>query len=197
MGMVRYPLPITNAMLAVANAAADKPRYGTPADWSMGVSGNDVDIAARSEAVVTTIGSVTPYPIRTQTAKAAAMTPALPILGDLGVDYGAYTGLTGRTGTLTPQAGYPSATSPPAVTGVSPNTGLAAGGLSITITGTSFTGATAVSVGGTPATAVVVVNANTITATTPAKAVGTYDVRVTTPNGQSPIAASADNFTYG
>jgi len=71
-----------------------------------------------------------------------------------------------------------------------------AGGTPVTITGAGFTGATAVTFGGTAATAVVVVNANTLTATTPAKAAGTYDVRVTTPKGTSTIGGAADNFVY-
>ena len=58
MAMIRYPLPITNAMLAPADPNSDRPRYGTPGDWSMGVAGNDVDIATRSEAVVTDTGGV-------------------------------------------------------------------------------------------------------------------------------------------
>jgi hypothetical protein len=198
MTMVRYPLPITNAMLAPANQNFDKPRHGTVGDWSVGVTGNDVDVATRSEAVASASGaaSATPYPIRTQTQKAAAMVPVLPILGDLGIDYGTYTGQTGRSGVITPLASYPAVTSPPAVTGVSPNTGTTAGGTPVTISGTSFTGATAVTFGGTAATAVVVVNANTITATSPAKAASTVDVRVTTPNGVSPIGGAGDNFIY-
>lgn len=205
MTMVRYPLPITNAMLTPANPNFDKPRAGTLADWSIGATGNDVDVATRSVAIASASGAAnfTPYPINTQTQKAAAMTVALgypasgvPILGDLGVDYGIYAGQTGRGGAITPQAPYPSITSPPAVASVTPNTGLAAGGTAVTITGTSFTGATAVTFGGTAATAVVVVGPNTITATSPAKAAGTYDVRVTTPNGLSPIGGVADNFVY-
>jgi len=196
MTMVRYPLPITNAMLQPADPSGDRPRYGTAGDWSMGVAGNDVDIATRTEAVVTEIGTVTPYPIRTQTAKAAAMVPSLPVLGDIGIDYGPYAGQTGRGGTVTPLAPYPNATSPPVVTRVSPNTGLAAGGTAVTISGWNFTGATAVTFGGTAATAVVVVDPITITATSPAKAAGTYDVVVTTPRGSSPIVGISDNFVY-
>lgn len=56
----------------------------------------------------------------------------------------------------------------PVVTNVSPNTGPYAGGTSVTITGTNFTGATAVSFGGIPAASFTVVNDTTITATTPA-----------------------------
>jgi hypothetical protein len=196
MTMVRYPLPITPVMLAPADPNGDRPRYGTPADWSMGAVGNDVDIATRTEAVVTEIGNVTPYPIRTQTAKAAAMVPPLQVLGDIGIDYGTYAGQTGRGGSITPKAPYPNAVSPPVVTRVSPNTGLAAGGTAVTISGWNLTGATAVTFGGTAATAVVVVDPSTITATAPAKASGTYDVVVTTPRGSSPTGGSSDNFIY-
>jgi hypothetical protein len=196
MSMVRYPLPITNAMLAPADPSGDRPRYGTSGDWQMGATGNDVDIATRTEAVVTETGTVTPYPIRTQTAKAAAMVPQLTVSGDLGIDYGAYAGQTARGGIITPLMPYPDATSPPIVTAVTPATGLAAGGTNVTISGAGFTGATAVTFGGTAATAVVVVNPTTITATSPAKAAGTYDVRVTTPRGTSAIAGTADNFIY-
>lgn len=84
----------------------------------------------------------------------------------------------------------------PLVTSVTPANGPTAGGTAITINGSGFTGATSVTVGGTAATSVVVVSANQITAVTPAKAAGTYDVIVTTPLGTSPNTA-ADNFTYG
>src|SRR4029077_10171044 len=148
------------------------------------------------EAVVTDTGTVTPYPIRTQTAKAAAMVPPLQVLGDIGIDYGAYAGQTGRGGTVTPLAPSPNAPSPPVVTRVIPNTGLAAGGTAVTISGWNLTGATAVTFGGTAATSVVVVDPITITATSPAKAAGTYDVVVTTPRGASPTGGSSDNFIY-
>ena len=198
MSMVRYPLPITNAMLAPANPNVDKPRYGTPGDWSMGVNGNDIDVATRSTPIAQASGAAnfTPYPIATQTQKAAAMVPPTGLGTDLGVDYGIYAGQTGRNGVIAPKTPYPDRTSPPAVASVTPSTGLAAGGTAVTISGTGFTGATAVTFGGTPATAVVVVSANTLTATSPAKAAGTYDVRVTTPNGTSPIGGSGDNFVY-
>jgi hypothetical protein len=84
----------------------------------------------------------------------------------------------------------------PVVTGVTPSGGPIGGGTAITITGSNFTGATGVTVGGTAATSVVVVNANQITAVTPAHAAGTVDVLVTTPLGTSANTA-ADNFVYG
>ena len=105
----RYPAPITVAMLTPANARAGYPRYGTAGDWSMGATGNEADIATRSEAVVgsSSAASVTPYPIRTQVAKGAAMVPPLLPLSDLGMDYGTYTGAAGRTGTIDPFDPYP------------------------------------------------------------------------------------------
>jgi hypothetical protein len=83
---------------------------------------------------------------------------------------------------------------PPAVTSVTPNAGTTAGGVTFTITGTGFTGATAVNVG--PTAASFVFSSDTsITATSPTEAAGTYDVTVTTPNGTSPPNPSGDQFT--
>jgi hypothetical protein len=82
----------------------------------------------------------------------------------------------------------------PTVTSVSPNTGPASGGTSVTITGANFTGATAVKFGTTAATSFAVNSATSITATSPA-GTGTVDVTVTTPGGTS-AAVSADQFTY-
>ncbi|BCW87580.1 hypothetical protein sos41_07100 [Alphaproteobacteria bacterium SO-S41] len=81
----------------------------------------------------------------------------------------------------------------PTVTGVSPSSGPAAGGTAITITGTNFTGATAVTVGGTSATGITVINATTITATTPAGTAGARNVVVTTPGGNG---TGTNLFTY-
>jgi hypothetical protein len=201
MTMVRYPLPITAAMLAPANANMDKPRYsgaGVAGDWVGGAVGNDVNAASANVAVANAASTVptAAYTPTSQTAKGNAMVPPLPVLADIGKDTGAYAGLAGRTGAITPLAPYPDATSPPSVSGVSPATGLAAGGTAVTISGNAFTGATGVTFGGTAATAVVVVSPNTITATSPAHAVGTVDVIVTTPKGTSPVAGVADNFVY-
>jgi hypothetical protein len=81
---------------------------------------------------------------------------------------------------------------PPTVTLVNPVTGPA--GTPVTVSGTNFTGATAVAFGANPATNVTVNNATTITATAPAGS-GTVDVRVTTPAGTSTTNAN-DQFTY-
>lgn len=69
------------------------------------------------------------------------------------------------------------------VTALSPVTGPIAGGTIITLTGSGFTGATAVSLGATAATAVTVVSDTQLTAVTPAASAGVVDVTVTTPAG--------------
>ncbi len=87
-------------------------------------------------------------------------------------------------------------TAPPAptVTGVSPDSGSTAGGTPVTITGTAFTDASAVTFGATPATTFTVTSATSIAATAPAGS-GTVDVTVTGPAGTSTTSAN-DHFTY-
>ncbi len=83
----------------------------------------------------------------------------------------------------------------PAVTSISPTSGATAGGTTVTITGTGFAGATAITFGATAATGFTVNSPTQITATSPAGAAGTVDIRVTTPGGTSATSA-ADQFTY-
>ncbi|WP_243257923.1 Ig-like domain repeat protein [Rhizobium skierniewicense] len=85
------------------------------------------------------------------------------------------------------------AAAPPTVTNISPSTGKTAGETSVTITGTDFTGATSVTIGGELATNVDVESATEITATTPANGVGAVDVVVTTPAGNGTLS---NGFTY-
>ena len=84
----------------------------------------------------------------------------------------------------------------PTVTNVSPGSGPSTGGTSVTITGTGFSGATAVNFGsGNPAT-FSVTNSTTITATAPSTgSLGAVDVAVTTPGGTS-AASAADQYNY-
>jgi len=79
------------------------------------------------------------------------------------------------------------------LTAVNPNSGAAAGGTGVTLTGTGLTGATGVTFGGTAATSVNVVDSNTVTAVTPAHATGVVDVVITTPSGG---ATCPGCFTY-
>ena len=85
---------------------------------------------------------------------------------------------------------------PPTVTGVSTETGPAAGGTSVTITGTNLAEAPAVDFGSSSATSVVVNSSNSITAVSPKGKPGeTVDITVTTLGGTSPTSA-ADRFRY-
>jgi hypothetical protein len=86
---------------------------------------------------------------------------------------------------------------PPDVTGLSPSHGAAAGGTTVTVFGTNFSGTTAVKFGSTNATSFTVNNGSKITATAPTGTAGnTVNVTVTTPSGTSSIAGTDDDYTY-
>jgi IPT/TIG domain len=82
----------------------------------------------------------------------------------------------------------------PVVTGVSPNSGNAGGGTSVTITGSNFNGVTAVMFGANSAAAFTVNSSASITAIAPAGA-GVVDVTVVNAGGVS-AALGADHFAY-
>jgi len=90
---------------------------------------------------------------------------------------------------------YPAVPPAPTVTGISPSSGPTNGNTSVTITGTNFTGATAVKFGSTNAASYTVNSATQITATSPAGSAGTVDITVTTAGGTS-ATSSSDQFTY-
>ena len=84
----------------------------------------------------------------------------------------------------------------PGVASISPTKGLLAGGTAVTVTGTSLTGATAVTFGTTPAARFTVDSDTTITAISPGSATaGPVHVTVDTPRGTSQTT-NADQFTY-
>ncbi len=83
---------------------------------------------------------------------------------------------------------------PAVVTGVSPGSGPAGGGTSVTITGAHLDGATTVKFGSADAAGFTIDSPSSITAQAPAGA-GTVDVTVATPGGASP-AVTGDRFTY-
>ncbi len=83
----------------------------------------------------------------------------------------------------------------PAITDVLPHRGPAAGGASVTITGTSFEGVTAVDFGSVGAASYVVESPTSITAVAPASTTGLVEVVVMTPNGESGIS-SKDRYRF-
>jgi hypothetical protein len=81
----------------------------------------------------------------------------------------------------------------PTVTGIAPASGVANGGKLVTITGADFSTAKSVSIGGAPATDLVIVNDTTLTVRTPMRPVGPASVLVTTSGGTS---GANTLFTY-
>ena len=97
----------------------------------------------------------------------------------------------GADQTLTTAAAGPA----PVIKKISPKSGPAVGGTTVTITGTGFTGATQVKFGAAEGT-IVSVNSNTsMTVVSPAGTKGTVNVTVTSLGGESTIT-SKDRFKY-
>ena len=82
----------------------------------------------------------------------------------------------------------------PAVTSVSPNSGPAAGGTPVTISGSNFVSGATVRFGGVNASNVNVVNSSSISAVTPAQAAGAVSVTVTNPDNQT--GTLNNGYTY-
>ena len=85
--------------------------------------------------------------------------------------------------------------STPSITSVTANSGSAAGGSTVAIAGSGFTGATAVNFGSVPAAGFTVLSDNSIVATAPPQGAGTIDISVTTFAGTS-STGSSDHYTY-
>ncbi len=105
---------------------------------------------------------------------------------------------SGSKSAVVSAARYVYKTTPPAITALNPATGPMAGGTTVTITGTDFSGATAVMFGVLPATSFTVDSDTSITATSPAggsTVAMTIGVAVTTPAGTSAPTAD-DHYAY-
>jgi IPT/TIG domain len=98
----------------------------------------------------------------------------------------------GTSATVT--GGFTFGTSSLTVSSVSPVSGPAAGGTTVTITGVNFQTGVSVTFGGLAATSVTLSNSSTIVAVTPTHSSGSVDVTVTNPDGQS--AALAGGFAF-
>jgi hypothetical protein len=104
-------------------------------------------------------------------------------------------GITGPVSISATSSPSTSPATPPQVTAISPASGPAAGGTSVTITGSGFSGATTVDFGGVSAT-ITAASDTEITAISPAATgTGTVDITVITPNGTS-ATGTADQFSY-
>ena len=168
---------------------------------SVSISGNTIVVGAEganSNQAVRPMSSRSPAPTWTQTA---GLTPTYGAAGDAFGDAVAISGNTVVVGTPQATVGANSEQgaayvfgTPTTVSGISPASGPATGGTTITIAGAGFTGATLVNFGTTPATNVVIDSEDQITATSPA-GTGTVNVTVVKPGITSPISL-ADEFTY-
>lgn len=130
--------------------------------------------------------------MRNRTLPRVALVTALLLalgLGSVIVTREGSTAPSGKLGHIAPASGQPS------VSLVTPSCGPIAGGTTVAIAGSGFTGATAVDFGPTAATSYTVNSDTSVTAISPAGSAGTVDVTVTTGGGtSSPV--SSDEFSY-
>jgi large repetitive protein len=102
------------------------------------------------------------------------------------------------TTVTTPANNFKYVSPPPVVITITPSEGVAAGGTTVTVTGSGLFGTTAVKFGSVTGTSISANATGTrLTVKSPPGTLGTtVDVRVVTPSGESAVVA-ADKFTYG
>jgi hypothetical protein len=200
-------ITVTTSVGTSSTSTADQYTYSTPAapvitsinpTSGPGVGGTTVTINGTGFTGITGIGSV---------MFGLKIAPAVQFVSDTQIKAAS----PGGSGTVDITVTTPSGTSarssadqftytppgPPAptVTSVSPNSGLPAGGTSVTITGTNFTYIQSIKFGSVAVTSYSTVGSTQIQTTSPAHTAGTVDVTVTTLDGTS-ATSSADQFTY-
>ena len=100
------------------------------------------------------------------------------------------------THAIWPLVVYPAPTTPPVISGVTPNQGPATGGNTVTVTGSHLAAARAVRFGGVAATVLTVTSDTSLSATAPAGPPGAVvDITVTNPAGTSATGIT-DHYTY-
>ncbi len=138
-----------------------------------------------------TIGGVAATGVSvTNSTTLTATTPAY-VSGSLTKDVVVNNGVSSATLTN----GFTYSASAPTVGSITPNTGTAAGGTSVTVSGSNFAPGTTVTIGGVAATGVSVTNSTTLTANTPAYVSGSLAKDVVVNNG-SGTATLSGGFTY-
>jgi len=197
-------LNINDATVTEGNSGFLNAVFTVSLDAAAGPGGVTFDIATADGTATAAGNDFTASSLTGQTIPqgGTSYTFNVAVLGDLGVEPNEsfFVNVTNVTGATVGDAQGPGTITndvfaAPAVPGQSPSRGARAGGTVVTITGTGFTGATAVSFGG--AAAVFTVNSDTsITATTPAHATGPFDVTVTTAGGTSAATGTGNDYTY-
>lgn len=194
-------ITVITANGASATSAADQFTYGaspslpvvTGINPNSGPAGTSVVISGSGFTGATTVGfgaTGSPNITVNSDTQITAVTP----FGSGTVDVTVVTPAGSSTPVAADQFAYGAASGLPVVTGISPKMGSA--GSTVTISGSGFTGATAVSFGVTGSPKITVSSDNQIVAVSPAGGIGTVDVTVVTPAGTSAVSA-ADQFTYG
>lgn len=136
----------------------------------------------------TAVNALLQLNVNNQTTSAGAFTQNALTIGVGANGSLARVGLANAT--VGPNAGLAGVT--PTISGLVPTSGPETGGTTVVITGTNFTGATAVTFGATPAASFTVDTDTQITAVSPAHVPATVGVTVTNPAGTS----NPGNFTF-
>ena len=189
------------AVDTIAPVISHMPLTASPAGLAASLTAQVTDNVGVREVLLyyRTIGAAT-YTVRAMT-NTSGSTYAATIEGSVmtapGVDY--Y--LTATDGISPVYFGRPETPyqirvlDTPVITGVSPVTGGASGGTSVTLAGANFKTGASVSFGGALASSVVVVNANQITCTTPTHFPSAVDVVVSNPGAVTGALLRAYTFT--
>jgi hypothetical protein len=185
-----------------ATSAADQFTYADAAPTVTGVSPSTGSAAGGETVTITGTGFTTANGVFFGGVEATSftvngdgsITATVPAAGADGTVNVTITNFGGTSPTSAADQ-FTYADAAPSVTSVSPNTGAAAGGETVTISGTGFTTAKGVYFGGVAAASFTVNSDGSITAVTPAGTAGTVDVTVSAAGGTS-ATAPADQFTY-
>ncbi|GAC1658626.1 MAG: hypothetical protein NVS9B1_18930 [Candidatus Dormibacteraceae bacterium] len=159
-------------------------------------TGNSCGLAAPGDLVNTNplLGTLGNYGGPTQTLPLLVGSPAIDAGDNVGCPASDQRGVTRPQGPACDIGAFEAAPRP-AVISINPASGPTAGGTTVVITGSNFTGATAVSFGTAVATSFVVNSATQVTAVSPPGPAGQVHVTITTSAGPS-AATVADVFTY-
>ncbi|HEX7829884.1 MAG TPA: fibronectin type III domain-containing protein, partial [Thermoanaerobaculia bacterium] len=176
-----------------ANAASNHTSSSFQANWgsSAGANGYRLDVSPNSSFSSFISGYNNLDVGNTQSQTVSGLSAATTYFYRVRAYNGSGTsGNSNTIGTATNGGGNPA----PTVSNVTPNSGSASGGTSVTITGTGFLAGATVTFGGSSASSVSVNNTTSITCTTPAHSAGAVTVIVTNTDAQS--GQLSNGFTY-
>jgi hypothetical protein len=174
----------------VEAAAAPTITSGSPSIGAMG-GGTVVTLTGTgfvAGATVTFAGAAAPVVTVVSATQIDATTPAVAP----GAAVITVTNPDTQSGTLA--GAFTFLAAPPTIALIAPANGSSLGGTAVTITGTDFVAGATVTIGGTAATSVLVVDPMQITLITPAHTAGAGDVVVTNPDTQA--ATSVGGYTF-